>query len=257
MQISYQQLKPSLSEKFSSIIWKIEIDVDQELLVVETRDKNAHSAAFSSFNYATGECYLKEQSTENSWWWGLDRAYKGLIYLHGYKNENSPEHRGIIAWDAKTGETKWQRFNYALGTVSRQGLIVYNPSVQPLRPELISPETGETMKEQMAETDPLQRDILFPEIYDKLLPLPDFIPANAVEPFLHLDYIDKSCWAFHVKTEKGFTQKLLITQNNEIILTDNLAIDIPKLNPEAFFMQKSYLFCIRNNNYEIASYLLS
>lgn len=257
MQRSNQQLKPGLSEKFNSIIWKIEIDPDQELLAVETRDKSAHSATFSTFNYATGKCYLKEQSTENSWWWGLDRAHKGLIYLHGYKNESSPEHSGIIAWDAKTGETKWQRFNYALDTVSNQGLIIYNPSVQPQRQELISPETGETIKGPVTETTPIQRNILFPGIYDKTLPLPEFIPANAVEPFLHFKYYDKSCWAFHVKTEQGFTQKLIITQNDEIILTDNLATGIQKLNPEAFFMHKSYLFCIRNNNYEIASYLLS
>ncbi len=177
--------------------------------------------------------------------------------MHGYKNESSPEHSGIITWDAKTGETKWQRFNYALDTVSSRGLIVYNPSVQPLRPELISPETGETIQVLVTETAPLQRDIIFPEIYSKTLSLPDFIPPNAVEPFLHLKYDDKNCWAFHEKTEQGFTQKLIITQNDEIILTDNLAAGIQKLNPEAFFMQKSYLFCIRNNNYEITSYLLS
>ncbi|HCN83600.1 MAG TPA: hypothetical protein DIT07_08255 [Sphingobacteriaceae bacterium] len=256
MQTLNQQLKPGLSEKFNSIIWKIEIDEGQELIAIETRDKNAHSAAFSSFNYVTGKCYLKEQNTENSWWWGLDRAYNGLLYLHGYKSESSPEHSGIIAWDAKTGKIKWQRFNYALDNISDQGLIVYNPSIQSAKPELISPETG-TIKEIIAENALIQRHILFPEAYNNLLPLPDFIPSNAVEPFLYLDYHGKKCWSFHVKTEDGFTQKLIIAENDEIILSDNLATGIQKLNPEAFFMQKSYLFCIRNNNYEITSYLLS
>jgi hypothetical protein len=257
MQLSNHQLKPSLSEKFSSIIWKIEIDEDQEILAIETRDKDSHSATFSSLNYATGECYFKEQSTENSWWWGLDRAHKGLIYLHGYKSEGSPEHTGIIAWDAITGDVRWQRFNYALHTISEQGLIVYNPAIQSAKPEIISPETGEAIRAASSENIAIDRQIFFPEVYTDISLLPDFIPENAVEPFLKMDYQGKTCWAFHVKTENKFRQQLVITENDEIILSDILAIGIQKLNPEAFFMQKSYLFCIRNNNYEITSYSLS
>lgn len=255
MPLSNHPLKASLSEKFNSIIWKIEIDENQGILAVETRDKDSHSAAFSSLNYKTGECYFKEQSTENSWWWGLDRAHAGLIYLHGYKSEGSPEHTGIIAWDAKTGTLNWQRFNYALHTITDQGLIVYNPAIQSARPELISPETGETIQAAVSANAAADRHLVFPKVYSS--PLPDFIPGNAVEPVLYLEHEGKSCWSFHVKDETGFTQKLIIAVNEEIILSDNLAAGIQKLNPEAFFMQKSYLFCIRNNNYEIASYLLS
>ena len=255
MPLKDHPLKPSLREKFSSIIWKVELDEDQNLIAIETRDKNSHSAAFSSFDYSDGTCYFKEQTTENSWWWGLDRIHQGTVFLHGYKNEGSPEHSGIIAWDAKSGENKWHRFNYALDTISDQGVIVYNPLIQSSKPELLSPETGELLA-LMPGNRSYRRHIEFPDPYRDLA-LPDFIPANAVEPFLHLNYNGKDCWAFHIKTAEGFTQRLIITDKKEIILSDNLAEGIQKLNPEAFFIQKRYLFCIRNNNYEIASYLLS
>lgn len=53
-----------------------------------------------------------------------------------------------------------------------------------------------------------------------------------------------------------FIQKLVITENKEVILSNNFATGIQKLNPEAFFIHKSHLFCIRDNNYEIVSYSL-
>ena len=53
-------LQSSLREKFSSVIWKVELDESEDLVAIETRDKNTHSAAFSSFNYADGTCYFKE-----------------------------------------------------------------------------------------------------------------------------------------------------------------------------------------------------
>jgi hypothetical protein len=249
------KLKPALSEKFSAIIWKIEVDEAEAIIAIETRDRNSHSAAFSALNYKSGKCYFKEKSIENSWWWGLDKVHKGVVYLHGYKNESSPEHRGIIAWDALTGKTKWERFDYALDSVSDQGVLVYNPMIQPSKPELISAETGQTVKEKISANSVII-PILFPKIYNDLLSLPDFIPEDVVKPIVHLAYKEVVCWSFHVKTNDGFAQNLIVTRNKEIILSDNLATGIQKLNPEAFFIHKSYLFYVRNNNYELVSYLL-
>ena len=245
----------SLDQRFNSLIWKIEIDEENELIAIETRSAEKRSATFSVYNFLSGHCYFKEKSTENSWWWSLDRIHKGFMYLHGYKNEKSPERRGIIAWNAKTGEMAWQHFNYSLDKISAEGLIAHNTLIQPAREELLAPESGEIIRKNLEGYSELNRDIRFPEVY--LSPSkPEFIAENLAGPIFYLEISEKTAWSFHVKTDEKFTQKLIVTENNSIILDKNLAEKIPKLNPEAFFMHKNYLFCIRDNNYIMTAYSL-
>lgn len=249
------KLRPSLNAKFRAVIWKIEVDETEPVIALETRDKEGRTAAFSTFNYESGQCYFRDKSLEDSWLWSLDKVHQHSLYLHGYKTESSPEHRGIIALDVKTGEIKWQRFDYALRYISDQGLVVCNSLIELPEPQVISPETGQLINDILPGTG-IKQHISFPEIYNDLLSLPGFIPENAVGPLLHLKHKDKNCWSFHIKNSEGYIQKLIISRNNEIILSDNLASGIQKLNPEAFFIHKSSLFFIRGNNCEIVSYLL-
>ena len=62
-------LKPSLSETFKGIIWKVETDDDGPVVAIETRNIADRQASYSAFNYKTGECLFKEISVEESWSW--------------------------------------------------------------------------------------------------------------------------------------------------------------------------------------------
>jgi len=248
-------LKPILTEKFAGIIWKIETDEARKQIAVESRDAGSRLVTFSVFDYQTGQVLLKELRTESDWWWSLDRLHDNMLFLHGYLTDNSPEHKGISAIDVHTGTVKWQNFQLALENISAEGLIVYNPMLQPRKLQLASPQTGE-IKNSIDIFEPLPRDLVFPDIISDKALLPNFLPENTAGPVSYLKYQDKEIWSFHTVNQQHYSQHLLISQNNTIILQDILAAGIQKLNPEAFFLQKNCLFYIRGNYQEIVSYLL-
>ena len=248
-------LKPSLSEKFKGIIWKVEIDDTFTTVALETRVAEAHQTYFSAFDFSSGECLFREISVEDSWNWGLNYVNRNHLLLHSYVTEKSPEHKGIIAIDT-TGTIKWQHFNKAVQFVSEKGLLVYNPSLEPRRPELISTESGSVLNSSGVFLEPLTRNIYLPDLLAEDLVKDNPRCPEAVGPVSHIFYNDKEVYSFHVRSGKFYSQKLLIYQDNTVILDEILEENIQKLNPEAFFIGHNHLFCIRKGKQEFVSYLL-
>jgi len=248
-------LKPTLAEKFSGIVWKIEADHSRTVVAVETRDLANHKATYSAFDYKTGKCLFKEETVQEGWNWGLDRVYEGTVFLHSYATDQSPEHKGIIAI-APDGKIKWQQFNKALYDISNEGLITYNTLIQPRMMELQSAETGLTIKSSVKDYQPVYADIVLPEISADYALLPGYKSLSLKGPLSYCSINNKDCYVFHIQEDAGFIQKLLILENGNIILEENLTGIIQKLNPEAFFIVQEHLFCIRADKHEIVSYLL-
>lgn len=245
-------LKPSLRQKFDGIIWKIETDDKLNIVAVEVRDADKHIAAFSAFDYASGKTLFKDITVADSWNWGLDRVSDGIVLLHGYMSEQTPEHKGMIAINGE-GKTIWQHYNKTLHDVSPSGLITFNPSVQPLTFELTSSADGSTLQYGIEKPVPVSRDIILPDISTRQA---DSLPKNVAGPVLSCGLNGKTFFSFHLHQDNLFSQKLIITEGDKVILDEFLERDIQKINPEAFFIQHNHLFCIRNKKQEFVSYLV-
>ncbi|MBC8052312.1 MAG: DUF4905 domain-containing protein [Sphingobacteriaceae bacterium] len=256
MSASYKyKLKPSLSETFRGIIWKIETDDSNTIVAVETRDVSERITYFSAFDYTSGKCLFKEITVEEGWFWSLDRVVDGMVFLHSYVNESNPEHKGIIAID-KAGDMAWQQYHKTLHDVTDKGILVYNPKIQPKLLELISPATGDLISAPAAPSFSVTRNILLPEILEETSSIKHLLPESIIGPAFYLSFGDKEILVFHTDKEKKICQQLVVYQHGNIVLEDILAEDIQKLNPEAFFIQNSHLFYIRNNKQEFVSYLV-
>src|SRR5690606_24673232 len=203
-------LKPVLTEKFEGIIWKIETDAIQHQIAVETRDAGSRGVNVWVSNYRTGEVLLKEIRTESDWWWSLDRLQGGTLLLHGYLSDNSPEHKGISAIDVQTGEVKWQNFQLTLENIAEEGLIVYNPLLQPRKLQLASLQSGEIIKNHIDTYTPLSRDLTFPDIIPDKALHPRFMPENTTGPVSYLKYQEKEIWSFHTVDQQHYSQQLLV-----------------------------------------------
>ncbi|MEJ6978968.1 DUF4905 domain-containing protein [Pedobacter sp. P351] len=248
-------LKPSLSETFKSIIWKIETDDTDSIIALETRNPADRTSHFSAYNFVTGECLFKEITVEDSWNWGLDKVHKGIVFLHSYVHESNPEHKGIIAINGE-GNIAWQQFNKTLYEVTNKGLLVYNPKIQPKIFELISASDGSSCPEKELEAKPVDRTVIVPEIISDVSFLNHLLPQNYIGPVFYKEYNHKSILVYHIKSGSLFNQQLAVYQGGNLILEDNLAMDIQKLNPEAFFIDRDHMFCIRNNKKQFVSYLV-
>lgn len=256
MTASYKfKFNPTLSEMFKGIIWRVETDDHSTIVAIESRDVSNRTTYFSAFDYVSGEAFFKEITVQEGWFWSLDRVHSGMIYLHSYVNESSPEHKGIIALNS-SGEIAWQHFHKTLHEISDSGLIVYNPKIQPKIFELISAETGEVLSTKISGDTPLQRDIVIPEILEDSRQFSHLLPGNTYGPVFYLEINRKIILAFHTQKENFYTQQLAVYQDGTPLMQDILAADIQKLNPEAFFIQHNHLFYIRGNKQEFVSYLV-
>ena len=135
-------------------------------------------------------------------------------------------------------------------------MVAYNPGMQPRQLELLNPEDGSYVK-NLSGYQSLVPEIIIPGIAQDALEIPAEIDKNNVAgPVVFSLFNEKSIIAFHSKTSAGFNQQLLVYEGGKLIFKDFLALDIQKMNPEAFFIFQNHLFCIRGEKREIVSYLV-
>jgi len=252
--LNTNKLSPIFSEKFEGIIWKIEVNEKYDLIAIESRTLESKKTSFSVINYKTGEIHLKERIFQESW--NLNLAYiaeKNLI-ITAFNQAGSPESKGIISVNIQDAEVLWEHYNLSLNKVTDEGLQVYDPRINPRRLSWISHIHGENI----AECDKIEQSnetILHPELRNQFL-IPDFISREEIVGDLSvLGVRDLKIISFHEKVQNNIQQRLLVYQDDTILLDEILIGEIQKLQPESFFMQKNHLFYIRNKN-EIVSYLV-
>lgn len=233
-------IKPSLSEQFTGLIWKITLDELNNLVAVETRDTDSRKVSFSVIDYSTGKVYLKEKVFEEPWLLNLVHVGHGNIYLSLFAGENKMfQSSGIIAVDIHTQQITWQNFTVGFWEAMSEGLKVYSTTILPKKYTYLNYTTGSNLQ-LASETR------LFTSIKN---------PATTVEGDTQFAVGKKLIRSFHKKTDAGFELRLTVSEGDTILIDDMLAEGIQKMQPEAFFLQFNRLFYIRNNR-QLVTYLL-
>ncbi len=254
MTLNTHKLSPIFSEKFEGIIWKIEVNEKYDFIAIESRTLESKKTSFSVINYKSGEVLIKEKIFQETW--NLNLAYiaeKNLV-ITAFNQAGSPESKGVISVNIQDAEILWEHYNLSLNRVTNEGLQVYDPRINPRRLSWISHIKGE----DITESDNIENSnetLIHPEIRTQFS-IPDFISREEIVGDLSvLSVQNLTIISFHEKVQNNIQQRLLVYQDDTILLDEILISGIQKLQPESFFMQKNHLFYIRNKN-EIVSYLV-
>jgi len=252
--LNTHKLSPIFSEKFEGIIWKIEVNEKYDFIAIESRTLESKKTSFSVINYKSGEVLIKEKIFQETW--NLNLAYiaeKNLV-ITAFNQAGSPESKGVISVNIQDAEILWEHYNLSLNRVTNEGLQVYDPRINPRRLSWISHIKGE----DITESDNIENSnetLIHPEIRTQFS-IPDFISREEIVGDLSvLSVQNLTIISFHEKVQNNIQQRLLVYQDDTILLDEILISGIQKLQPESFFMQKNHLFYIRNKN-EIVSYLV-
>lgn len=239
-------LNTVIDHTFSGLIWKLETDTEQNLIYVETRNEKEHSAGFSSFNLETGKANFLEFIPEEKWLVGMNGGRQGILFLHGYLSDQTPEHKGIIALDGFTGKGLWTNYNLAIEAFKVDGLLAYDQRFQNKRTVLLDYQTGMVK----TETENQQEDVQEIQYPFMLLLLPKNLAAliagtitGKISCFNYNPYLIIS---LHTQNNDGLLQELFVFEDEKIIYQDLLNEHIQKLQPEAFVVIKNYLVYIKN-----------
>ncbi len=241
-----RNLNTVIDHTFTGLIWKLETDIEQNLIYVETRNEKEHSAGFSSFHLKTGEVNFLEFIPKEKWLVGMNGGRKGILFLHGYLSDQTPEHKGIIALDGFTGKGLWADYNLAIEAFTVDGLLAADQRFQSKRTVLLDYQTG-TVKAKTENRQDDRQEIQYPFML-LLLPknLTALIAGTITGEISCLNYNPYLIISLHTQNNDGLLQELFIFENEKLICHDLLNENIQKLQPEAFVVIKNYLVYIKN-----------
>jgi len=243
-------LLPHINHQFKSSVWRLEIDAVSETVFAEIRDTADKKVYFAAISLNTGEIFFDGLETDERWLTGIETAYDGVLLLHNYQSESSPEHKGLIAINGHTGDTLWSNYTHSFDHLSTVGPVIYDTRIQPRKLFLADIKTGaslntnQTLNEAGLDNNIILPDIVSPEFLKHIV-----IPAepfgNAVHYIDHNNFIIVS---LHTFAEGALQQHLYILSKGKIVYTDLLNSDIQKLQPEAFLMHKDHLIYLKNKS---------
>lgn len=248
------KLKQAFAEKFSGLIWQMQIQEETGSLAIESRNIDTKKVLFSVLNYETGKIFFKEKAFAEPMNANLAYLSEGTLLLKLNEHVESPESSGLISIELKSAKILWEKYNVSIQQVTNYGIQIFDTKISPRRFTWINHLNTSTLSEP-SQISLNSNSIIFPEINNEYS-FPNFIEHGSIEggvADLNIDGLRIIC--FHEKIESKLQQKLLIYQNNKILHEDILISNIQKLQPESFFILKKQLFYIRNKD-EIVSYFV-
>ncbi len=243
-------MQPFISEQFNGIIWRMEIDVLTDTIVVEVRNNEEKKVSFSAINLRSGTTYFKHLDTPERWLTGIEAAYEGVLLLHYYQSETSPTHKGFMAVDIITAKTLWSNYNFAFDHLSVDGPILYDSRLQPRKLFLVDIKTGTTTRvyEPLINKE-LKNNIKLPDIITQDELFEKGINFHSFGNMAHyLEYNNFRIVSLHALKGGQLTQSLYIINGTDTVYEDLLNHNIQKIQPEAFILHNNYLIYIKNKS---------
>ena len=247
------QLKSLISEKFTGVIWRMEIDSLSEVLFVEVRNNEDRKVSFSAISLASGKVLFTDLVTPEKWLTGIEAAYDGVLLLHFYQTETGPAHKGLLAVDAETGRVLWSNYSVTFDHLCDKGPVVYDARMHPRKFFLADVKSGATSRlYEPSVNQALKNNVVVPKLIpaDELpVKLFSFHPyGNAVH---YLKYNNFRIVSLHALKGGQLCQRLYIFDagdaGNYVEVYDDLLNEgIQKMQPEAFILHKNHLIYIKN-----------
>ena len=243
-------LQPFISHQFESPVWRLEIDSNHGIILVEVRDVANKKVSFSSISLDNGTVYFDGLETEERWLTGIESAYDGVLLLHNYQTETGPSHKGIMAIDVFTGKTIWNNFNSAFDHLAINGPLIYDTRIQPRKLLLADIKTGASIRPYEPSIDlELTNDLVLPVVASDEFSLSLHLPVHPMENTIHyLEHNNLRIVSLHAITAGMLQQHLYILDSSDIVFEDLLNTNIQKLQPESFLLYANKLIYLKNQS---------
>lgn len=202
------------------VLWKILVDVSDELLLIEKRNLQTLQVYFEVLDLHSGDILLKNFHTWESWWISAVWVHKQKIVFSLYEQENTPIGRGIVVFDICNQNMLWQNLELNFFGASRnENCIFLRKNTESSLTQAYSLETGtptdlsNALNEEnllgyrLASTYPVKSAFyqdLQTFIYQKTQQK-TFLPIHYTETPTHI------CIGYGIEFEEKFAYFLLIT----------------------------------------------
>ncbi|UKJ05988.1 DUF4905 domain-containing protein [Solitalea lacus] len=247
-----------LSKVFSGIVWRICIDEENDLVALEIRNQEIKTTTFSCIDLKKRKITFNELKLEENWFCGIETISSGVLLLHYYVGETTPEHKGMLAYDAFNGTKLWENYSLTYDGDTVGCFKAFNPKFEPRKNVFLNKFTGEEIKNLIAGDSPMfqNRSVKMPfEIPIEQIPqqIGDKCDVISAE-YLTID--KKSIYSVYLQDNQFITSSVYVFDDGDIpIWEDKMRTGIQKTGFDTFFVYKNYLMYLKNQT-EFVCYFL-
>lgn len=257
------QNKSLFSFEYKGLAWKLLIDPSSSVLVTEWRDEESREADFSAIDLVQKKELWSGLERKEKWWTGLEEAKNGWVLLHGYKDLQNPEHKGISVYEIKSGKLVWTNEDYSFLSLEEEHLVVYIPEDKARLYKKLRLKDGALIGEMsemelvyhLEEKAETSTGILNSNHYTAenryFEKISGFIEAftgkRASEAVDYLEFNEKIIVSFYVKEGEKLVNYLLVVNGlGEILYQETIGAEISGIGLETFFLYKDLLIFVKN-----------
>ncbi len=229
------------------VLWKILIDVSEELLLLEKRNLQNLQVYFEVLDLRSGDILLKNFHIWESWWVSAVWIHQQKIVFSLYEQENTPIGKGVVVFDVRTQSILWQNLELNFfGANRNENCIFLRKNTESSLAQTYSLETGilidnpNALNEEnllgyrLASAYPIESAFyqdLQTFIYQKTQQK-TFLPIHYTETPTHI------CIGYGIEFEEKFAYFLLIT---DIAGNIEIAQEVSAKPDTCFFVHQ---FCV-------------
>lgn len=238
---------------FTHPIWRVEIDAENKLIAVETRNPND---TLPYFNVITFEgTYVLQDFKAIAKEWVLSGIQCKKLILKKIAH-NSPIDAGIQVIDCYDPQQQETWFNYTFINMVDQGVLI-RPNVIAQGLQLfLNLQTMSIESKNENSIKPYAPTLVYPIIYNGEIPI--FLKDFPIDGEIWINMVnDHFIWAFYEKDKDNRYQIRLVQSTKEKLTATIIAVSELELKFfNIYFLIHEQIFLLTDNKREFVSYLV-
>ena len=255
---------------FDSLVWKIVCDTESPLVAVELRNYESREASFAVIDTEVKKIVWRGGNPDELWWTGMEAFTKQTLFLHGYRDIQFPEHKGIWVL-TESGKLLWTNREHTFMGLKGGDLYAYEKDEQETRFYTLNPATGKVQKELSAEavveslgSGKVDKFVNNPahykadnQYFTKLAAFTEhFTGQKAVAAIDYLEYKNRIITSFYTEVNGKLNNHIfMINEEGNKELEEFTGAELSGIGIDTFFVCRDILFFVKNKK-ELALYYL-
>jgi hypothetical protein len=238
---------------FTYPIWRIEIDAENKLIAVETRNPDDTLPYFNVITFEGAYVLTDFKAIAKEWVLGGIQCKKLILKKIAH---HSPIDAGIQVIDCYDPQKQETWFNYTFINMVDQGLLV-RPQIMAQGLQLfLNLQTMSIESKHENSIKPYAGTLVYPLIYNGELPL--FLKDFPIDGEIWITRVNEHfIWAFYEKNKDNYYQIRLVQSTKERLTATIIAVSELKLKFfNIYFLIHEQIFLLTDNKREFVSYLV-
>jgi hypothetical protein len=249
-------MKASWHYRAKGQIWRV-MPTEAGFLIGEDRDSSKKHVTFFCIEAKSGRIAWEGMTFGENWWIGMETAVDQKLLLHGYAVPDMPLHKRLIAVDMSSGEKLWENADVCFEFIHDRQIIASSVSSGTKNMVVLDPTSGAILGPMPTAAElrhPENKDsAVFPRVYAEgaeQLSNDHFTSRATNGPIEYLRTgsftILSHCHAISAAEDRPlFSQVLEVHRDSSVVYKDVLFGRTPSMIPNAFLLQGTMLYYVK------------